>query len=70
MQAAGVSPMQMDFQPSRLGQLHAVMEMSTLDAPHNGAHLSGSITQLVRQFLLPPCVQAKLSRLPPLLATG
>ncbi|BDA45776.1 hypothetical protein COCOBI_07-5630 [Coccomyxa sp. Obi] len=46
MQAAGASPMQMDLQPSRLGQLHAVMEMSTLDASHNGAHLAGSVTQL------------------------
>ena len=69
MQVAGASPMQMDFQPSRLGQLHAVMEMSALDAPHTGAHLSGSVTQLVTNLLVPPCQQANMLWLVPLLGT-
>jgi hypothetical protein len=39
--------MQTDMQPTRLGRLHAVMEMSTLDASLDGTRISGSFTQLV-----------------------
>ena len=53
MQAVGCSPMHTDVQPTRLGRLHAVMEMSTLDASLDGTHISGSFTQLVTH-LSPP----------------
>lgn len=44
--------MQIDVQPTRLGRLHAVMEMSTLDATIDGTRVSGSFTQLVYPYCM------------------